>query len=169
QLEVVSQLTPQDNINMFNFTFQNSGKVHFKVNTLDNKAEVRVQLLDTSGTRILADSEGKTKALKDAYATLISREGLDLKNGKYVIKVTYGAGTNKNQNQNYAIQVGSGTTFKSDYRTLASATTIKNTLMAGGSLGYNSLSSTAALLASQSAGQEINIFGVLTLFNTKLY
>ncbi len=170
QLEVVSQLTNQDAVNFFNFTFQNSGKVRATVTNIDGAAGVRVQLLDRSGSRIIADNQG-TKDQKAVYADWTTKKkdgGLDLKQGQYVIKVTYGTGADKTKEQNYAIQIGSGTTFQRDYRTLASPTTIQNTLLGGGSLGYNSLSATASLLANQSVGITTDIFGTLGLFNSKI-
>jgi len=167
RLEVVSQLTGQDSTNMFNFVYQNSGPVKFNVTNIDVTAPVRVQLLDGSGTRVLADNQG-TNAQQQAYANLISSSGLNLTNGTYVVKVTYGAGGNKSQKQDYSLQISAGNTFTADYRTLASPTSIQNTLLAGGSLSYNSLASTAALLTSESQGGSIDIFGVLSLFSTNI-
>ena len=80
--------------------------------------------------------------------------------------MSYATGENKTQPQNYALQIGSGSTFQNDYRTLASPSTIQNTLLAGGQLSYNSLSSTASLLTSESEGSSVNIFGALSLFST---
>src|SRR5262249_46238225 len=85
KLEVVSQLTTQDSINFFNFTFQNGGLVRSRVTSIDGKAEVRVQLYDGSGSRILADNQG-TKDQKAAYAKFTTKAldgGLDLKQGQY--------------------------------------------------------------------------------------
>ena len=94
---------------------------------------VRVQLYDGSGSRILADNQGTT-AQQQAYAQLTSSTGLNLSNGKYAVKVTYGTGGDKTQPQNYAIQIGSGTTFTADYRTLASLRPpFKTRFLAGGS------------------------------------
>ena len=168
QLEVVGQLTGQDPTDFYNFTFQNSGAVKLGLTNIDGSVTVRVQLYDGSGSRILADNQGTTDQQK-AYTQLTSAIGLDLSNGKYVVKVTYGTGGNKSQPQNYAIQIGSGNTFTSDYRTLASAATIQNTLLAGGSLGYNPLTSTAALLTSEANGTSLDLFGVLSQFPTKIF
>ena len=74
--------------------------------------------------------------------------------------MTYGTGANKNQKQNYALQVGSGTTFTSDYRTLAGAATVSNTLLQGGSIGYSSASVTASLLTNLQSGNSLSIFSL---------
>jgi flagellar hook assembly protein FlgD len=168
QLEVVSQLTPQDKTAMYNFTYQNTGPVTLTLRNVDGTAPVRIQLLDGSGSRVLADSGGNAQ-LQQAYANLTSSAGLNLSNGKYIVSVSYSSGGDKTQPQNYGIQIDSGTTFKNDYRTLAAATTVQNTLLAGGNLGYNSLSSTAAMLANEANGTSIDIFGVLSLFNTNIF
>lgn len=161
QLEVVSQLTGQDPINMFNFTFQQGDNIKLKLTNIDGKVPVHLQILDGSGTRVIADNQGNSRT-KEAYAKLTSTEGLDLKTGKYILKVEYGRGASKAQKQNYAVQIGSGTTFKNDYRTLASPVTVAQTLQAGGSLGYNSQSTTALVLASTAVGDRINIFDFIT-------
>src|SRR5271170_4917865 len=126
KLEVVGQLTGQDPTDMYNFVYQNNGPVELNLISIDGAATARVQLLDGSGSRVLADNQGTT-AQKQAYAQLTSSSGLNLTNGKYVVKVTYGSGGDKTKAQNYAIQISSGTTFTADYRTLASATTVQNT------------------------------------------
>jgi hypothetical protein len=167
QLEVVGQLTGQDPTDMYNFTFQNSGLVGFNLIGIDGTAPPRVQLYDGTGTRILADSQG-TVAQQAAFAQL-QGNGLQLNQGNYLVKVTYGAGGNKQQPQNYALQIGSGQTFQSDYRTLASPTTIQATLLSGGSLSYNPLSATAAMLTSEQNGTSIDVFGVLSQFPTNIF
>jgi hypothetical protein len=141
---------------------------------------VCIQILDGTGTRIIADSQGTT-AQQQAYQQLNSKTGgLNLTAGKYVVKVTYGAGGNKTQPQNYAIQLDSGTTFQADYRTLADPETVNQALQSGGSLGFNTLSSTAAELATNesnlllggsgtAAPTSTDIFGVLSVFPTDIF
>src|ERR1700735_5106161 len=58
QLEVAAQLTGQDPTDMYNFVYQNSGPVFLNQINIDGTAPVRVQLLDGSGTRVIADSQG---------------------------------------------------------------------------------------------------------------
>jgi hypothetical protein len=168
QLEVVGQLTGQDPTDWYNFTFQNKGAVELSVTNIDGTAPVRVQVYDGTGTQLIADSQGNATQQKN-YAALTSSAGYNLNAGTYAIKVTYGAGGNKAQPQDYAVQIGSGTTFTSDYRTLANATTIQTTLLGGGSLGYSPLSATASLLTSLSNGTTPSVFGALSLFNTNIF
>ncbi|MDX2028634.1 MAG: hypothetical protein SFW62_08360 [Alphaproteobacteria bacterium] len=161
QLEVVSQLTGQDPINMFNFTFQQGESIKLKLTSIDGKVPVHVQIFDGSGTRVIADNQGNSKT-KEAYAQLTSLDGLKLKTGKYLLKVEYGKGADKNAKQNYAIQLGSGTTFKNDYRTLASPVTVAQTLQAGGTFGYDARNTTALMLATGAVGDRLNIFNFIT-------
>jgi hypothetical protein len=162
QLEVVGQLTSQDPTDMYNFTFQNDGNVTLTLKNLDGDSRPRIQLLDQSGTRILADSGGTTSQ-KDAYNQLIAGTGLKLAAGQYIVKTDYALGASKAKPIDYTMQLTSGS-FTSDYRTLASSTTVEKTLLAGGSLGYNSLSATASMLTNISSGTSLDIFGTLALF-----
>jgi hypothetical protein len=157
QLEVVGQLTSQDPIDMYNFTFQQGDSVKLKLTNINETVSVHVQLYDGSGTRVLADNQGNSTT-QNAYNQLASTNGLNLKTGKYVVKVSYGKGVPKTQTQNYAIQLGSGTTFNSDYRTLGTATTVNRTLLAGGSIGYNPNTTTASLLTNISLGNNLSVF-----------
>jgi hypothetical protein len=161
QLEVVGQLTGQDPIDMYNFTLQQGSSINAHLTNINETVPVHVQILDGSGTRVLADNQGNA-AQQQAFAQLTSTTGLKATPGKYVIKVSYGNGAAKSQAQNYAIQLDSGTTFTSDYRTLAAATTVNLTLLQGGSVGYNSASSTASMLTSVSEGTSLSIFNVLS-------
>src|SRR5277367_1877628 len=71
QLEVAGQLTGQDPIDMYNFTFQNSGGVRFNLIGIDGTTPPRVQLYDGSGSRIIADSQG-TSAQQASFQQLLT-------------------------------------------------------------------------------------------------
>jgi hypothetical protein len=165
QLEVVSELTGQDPTDIYNFTYQNSGPVKLTATVLQGDALPRITLTDATGTSIIADSGGNTQQ-QAAYQKLISSTGLDLSAGAYAIKITYPTGGSKINPNDFTLQLSSGTTFKNDYRALASPTTIQDTLLAGGGLGYNPLTATASMLTSISNGTGVDIFGTLSLFGT---
>jgi len=171
QLEVVSSITAQDPTDMYNFYFRGGGPVTLNLTTVTNSnsgntklgdGTLRVQILDQTGTRILADSAG-TSAQKSAYAALTSAQGLNLTAGPYLIKVTF-AGAKSVKPVDYTVQLDAGKTFKADYRTLAAATTISKTLLAGGGLGYSPQSAAAALLTNQYNGASTDIFGNTSIF-----
>ena len=171
QLEVVSSITAQNPTDMYNFYFRNGGPVTLNLTTITNSnsgnsklgnGTVRVQLLDPTGTRVLADSAG-TAAQKSAYAQLTSAKGLNLKAGGYLVKTTF-AGAKSVKPVDYTIQLNSGTTFNADYRTLAATATLQQTLLAGGSLGYSPASAAAALLTNQANGTSTDIFGNASIF-----
>lgn len=162
QLEVVGQLTGQDPTDMYSFTFQQGSSINASLTNIEG-ANVHVQIYDGSGTRLLADNQGAAgSSALAAWNQLTSTQGLSLNPGKYIVKVTYASGTPTNQAQNYALQFDSGTTFTADYRTLAAATTVNATLLAGGSVGYNSASLTASMLTNVANGTSLSIFDTLS-------
>ena len=148
QLEVVSELTPQDKVNMFKFTAQSTAGVGLTLKNINGKTSVHVQLMDSMGVRVLADNQSRDKKLTDAYKKLTTSTNLNLAAGQYIVKVTYGQGADKTKKQDYTIQLDSGTTYKADYRTLGSPTTVSRTLMTGGSLGYNASSASASVISN---------------------
>ncbi len=125
-LAVYSQLTRADNTNYYAFTFEEGDnlKFAFNPNTTTDASGIRVQLLNSDGSRILADSEG-TPDQQEAYRLLTSSSGLAADPAKYLIKVTYTDEALKNDTV-YEFGVYSGTTYKAQYKTLASAQTYEN-------------------------------------------
>lgn len=158
-LEVQGTITRQDTTNYFSFSYRTGDSITLVTNI--NKG-VRVQLLDSSGYHVLADSSGTNATLKNAYSEL-KNGTLDLKNGNYLIKVTYDSTANKNKTLNYDLTLASGTSFKTKYKTYALATTVYNTLLEGGDTGiYSSAGLAASLLYSQQEGDDINIMDYLS-------
>lgn len=144
QLEVQGTITQQASVNYFRFSFRNGEKIRLSTNM--NRG-VRVQLYDSSGTRLLADSSGSNVVKKEAYAKLVGT-GLELKRGDYVVKVLHGTGVSKSRPLNYDFILSSGTTFVNRYKTLAYADTMKNYLATGGTLGYNPAATAATALTN---------------------
>ena len=155
-LEVRGTLTQQDNINYFRFTYRKGTSIQLKANM---SAGVRVQLLDGSGTRVLADSGG-TSSLKKAFADFASGD-LNLKNGNYAFKLSYSQGVSKTKDLNYDVSVFSGSTYAAKYKTMAYPTTVLYQLQSGGSVGYSSAAKTASLMMDQQGGEDTNIIDYL--------
>lgn len=157
QLEVQGTITQDDSTNYFRFAYRKGDNISLSTNM--NKG-VRIQLLDSSGYHVLADSSTKASdKLKEAYANFTAGE-LDLKNTSYVIKVTFDKGVRKNQTLNYDFYISSGTTFKSRYKTKALATTIYNDFLEGGATGkYSAASVLSNFLATTQSDNPINMQG----------
>ncbi|MDD3371263.1 MAG: hypothetical protein PHE27_05495 [Alphaproteobacteria bacterium] len=130
-LDIYSMLTSADSTDYYKFTFQEgeSLKLDFNENTTADESALRVQLLDITGTNVIADSEG-TADQRAAYAKLTSASGLEADTGTYVIKVTYADGAEKTDSA-YEIGIYSGSTYVAQYKTTASAQTYANAILAG--------------------------------------
>jgi hypothetical protein len=144
-LEIRGTITQQDPTGYYVFSFRKGES--FRIATNNNRG-VRVQLLDQSGTRVLADNGGTNSSLKEVFAKLKSAEGLKLKNANYVLKVTYDVGVSKSRVLNYDVSLYSGDAYTAKYKTLASADTIQNQLLNGGSLGFSATATAANLLTA---------------------
>jgi hypothetical protein len=129
-LDVYSQLTAADSTNYFRFTLQegNNLKFGFKTSTTTDVSAIRVQLLDRSGTNLIADSHG-TAEQREAYEKMTSTGGIEAETGQYVIKITYAEDAEKSDNI-YEFGLYSGSTYSAQYKTTASAQTYANALLA---------------------------------------
>jgi hypothetical protein len=156
-LEVQGTITQQDSTNYLRFNYRTGKSIQLNVS---KDAGVRIQLMDASGNRVLADNGGTNNALKQAYVDL--RNGnLNLKNGNYVFKVSYDKGVSKTKTLNYDLSLFSGTTYAAKYKTLAYPTTILYQLQAGGTVGYTGNATTASMLMSQQSGEDVSIIDYL--------
>ena len=156
-LEVQGTLTQQDSSNYLRFNYRTGTSIQLKTNM--NKG-VRVQLMDASGNRVLADSGGSNATLQKAFADFKSGD-LKLKNGNYVFKVTYDQGVSKTKDLNYDLSLFSGTTYAAKYKTLAYPTTILYQLQAGGSVGYSGDTTAATMMMGQQTGEDVSIIDYL--------
>jgi hypothetical protein len=164
-LSVTSQLSEVDSTDYYSFTFEQGSALKLAFNNQTTAADatgVRVQLLDVSGTDVIADNEG-TAAQQAAYASLTSSTGLDAQTGSYVVKVSYAADANKTQAQTYNFDLYSGDTYENMYATTASAQTFSNAYYSGtwaSSLPYSSASAAASGVYSQ---MQDSLDGVLSV------
>ena len=154
-LDVVSQLTTADKSDFYNLTLQQGDNLKLAFNNSTNTAATRVQLLDATGTEVIADNYG-TDAQKKAYAALASSTGLSAAQGQYVVQVGYAPGASTAQTQTYNFQIYSGDTYLNEYKTTASAQTYQNAILAGNPtvVGYSAASATATYLSNLANGTD---------------
>src|SRR5262249_33204675 len=131
-------------------------------NNVTNTAPTRIQLLDITGTEVIADNFG-TDAQKQAFNNLTSTTGLAATPGQYVVRVGYAPGANTSQTQTYNFQVYSGTTFLNSYQTVASAQTYENAILSGNPnvVGFNASSAAASYLTGALNGTQGSIFDTI--------
>ena len=153
RLDVQSQLTTPDAQDYYSLTLQQGNNLKLAFNNVTNTAATRIQLLDPTGTEVIADNYG-TPAQKQAFAALTSSNGIAASQGQYVVSVGYAPGANTSQTQTYNFQVYSGNTFNNSYQTTASAQTYQNAILSGNPavVGYSALSTMANALTNLSNG-----------------
>jgi hypothetical protein len=159
-LNVVSQLTSADNADYYTLTLQTGNNLKFGFNSSQttDAANLRVQILNSTGTQVIADNEG-TAAQQAAYTALTTTNGLAAKPGNYVVKVSYANNIPKTT-QNYDFSIYSGTSYAAEYRTIASAQTYGNAILSG-SVGGAASAGMAAYLTAQSNGAAPDIISAL--------
>lgn len=97
----------------FNLTGKSFAAQFSNTNNLD------YQISNSAGT-VIADNNGTT-AQQLAFSQMTAPGGLTAVSGKYTIKVTYGPTSQKGTQQDYRIQLYSGSTFSAAYETTAAA------------------------------------------------
>jgi len=161
-LNVVSQLTSADNTDYYSFTLQSGNNLKFGFDSTQtpNPSDLRVQILDSSGTNVIADSGG-TAAQQAAYKSLTTTDGLAAKAGNYIAKISYAANAPKTS-QNYVFNLFSGTTFSSQYKTIASPQTYGNAILTGTLPGAAAATGIAAYLTGLANGDEPDIITAIS-------
>ncbi len=166
-INTTSLLTPVDSTDYYSFILQSGNNLKLSLTNLTdqtNTSAVRLQLLDGSGGRVIADNQG-TAAQQAAFAELTSSTGLAATPASYVVKATYGQGASKDTNLEYNFQVFSGTTYSSVYNTTASAQNYENAVLSGDlGGGYNPSVAAASYLVNQANGTTTDIFGNPSIF-----
>jgi len=152
-LDVVSQLTTADKQDYYNLTLQQGSNLKLAFQNSTNTAATRIQLLDTTGTQVIADNYG-TPAQKAAFAQLTSSTGLAAQPAQYVVSVGYAPGASAAETQTYNFQIYSGDTYLNSYKTTASAQTYQNAILGGNPnvVGYSAAAATASALADLANG-----------------
>jgi hypothetical protein len=160
-LSVFSQLTSFDNADYYNLILQTGDNLKLAFANTTNTSDLRVQILNGSGTEVLADNQGN-QALQNAYTQLTSSTGLAATPGQYVVKVSYGS-NNSTDPQTYNFQVYSGTTFTTQYTSTASAETYETALLSGQiSGGFTAATAAASYLQNLSNGTTPSVITALS-------
>ena len=90
-------------------TLQKGDSLKLAFNNHTNTSELRVQLYDSSGTQLMADSHGTTKQ-REAYEALTSETGIEAEANQYLVKVSYADGE-KHTQQVYDFKLFSGEAY----------------------------------------------------------
>ncbi len=162
-LKLTSQLTRDDSTEYYQFTLQRGDNLKFAFNNQTATSDLRVQILNSTGTQVLADNYGTAKQ-KATYESLTSSSGLAAKAGQYAVKITYAPEADRTKTQTYNFHAYSGDTYAASYETIASAQTLANAFLTGNTrvAGYNPASAVATYLNSVSQGSETDIFSTLS-------
>jgi hypothetical protein len=160
-LSVTSQLTQTVQNEYYNFTLQKGNNLKMAFDNHTDTARARVQLLDSTGTQVIADSDGTSKQ-KAAYASLTSSSGLSAKPGQYAVKVSYAAGQDKSKSQIYDFKVFSGTSYSALYETTSSTESAGIAVLQGHlANNYQPAAVLAAYMLSMGAYGEVDIMDTL--------
>lgn len=162
-LEVKSILTSASTEHYYSLTLQKGENLKFALDETTEENTLRVQIMDPSGTYVYADSEG-TEKQKAAYESLLSENGLDVKNGQYLIKVSLIQGIDKSEDMQYSFKVYSGTSFDTLYQTAVGSETMKTALLNGSYTSqYSQVATLASYLEADSTGETPSIIDALTM------
>lgn len=144
-LNVISQLSHADSKDYYSFTLQQGSNLKLAFDNQTNTAATRVQLLDATGTQVIADNHGSS-AQQQAFKELTSPTGLKASPQQYAIQVSYAPNADTTKAQTYDFQVYSGESYLNLYKTTASAQTYQNALLSGNTsvVGYNPASAAAS-------------------------
>ncbi|NCC03399.1 MAG: hypothetical protein EOM37_05045 [Proteobacteria bacterium] len=160
-LSVSSQITDVCDTQYYLFTLQKGEGFKMAFNNKTDTSDIRVQIMDPTGTVVFADSHG-TEAQKEAYAKLTSSEGLTAKDAaQYLIKVEYAQGEDKNK-QIYGFKIYTGTTYDAMYETTVGTESIGTAIATGHFQQKFSMTEAAAnYLTAMFNGDELNIMDEL--------
>jgi len=165
-LNVVSQLSHVDKTDDYSLTLQQGNNLKLAFDNQTNTSAARIQILDQTGTNVIADNYG-TPQQQQAFAALTSTAGLASVPGQYVVQVGYAPNADTSQTQTYDFQLYSGDSYLNLYKTTASAQTYENAVLSGNPdvAGYNAANATASYLSSVAAGSSsVNIISDLSSF-----
>jgi hypothetical protein len=160
-LSISSQITDVCDTQYYIFTLQKGEAFKLAFNNKTDTSDIRVQIMDPTGTKVFADSHG-TEAQKEAYAKLTSVEGLTAQDSsQYLIKVEYAQGEEKNK-QIYGFKLYTGTTYDAMYETTVGTESI-GTAIANGhfQMKYSMNEASASYLTAMFNGDDLNIMDAL--------
>ncbi|MDD2325110.1 MAG: hypothetical protein PHW63_03750 [Alphaproteobacteria bacterium] len=160
-LSVTSQMTDVCSTQYYTFTLQKGENLKFAFSNHTDTQDIRIQILDSSGTQVIADSHGTDKQ-KAAYKALNSEDGLAADTGQYLVKMTYAdEGTHKQQI--YDFKLYAGDSYNSYYLTQAGTETRSVAFYSGHlTTNYTVESALATYLTGVSQGEETSIMDAIS-------
>ncbi len=162
-LSVKGQMTSVCDEQYYSFTLQQGEDLKFAFNNKTGTSELRVQLYDSTGSKLLADSHGTEKQRK-AYASLVSSDGLAAKAGNYVVKVSYASGAAK-KDQTYSLNIYSGTVYDALYETVTTTETAATAILAGHLTDSTDPRTVSATYLASALGEDLDdVFSVLNSY-----
>ncbi len=158
-LSVFSQMTSVCKEQYYSLTLQKGDNLKMALNNRTDTSELRVQILDSSGTRILADSHG-TEEQQEAYEALTSETGMEAKAGNYIIKLSYADGEPKTD-QIYEMKLYSGEVYEKLYETQVATETAATAVLSGHLTDYASARTVAATYLASALDTDNDILSIL--------
>ncbi|MGE4350974.1 MAG: hypothetical protein AB7E52_02160 [Bdellovibrionales bacterium] len=145
----------------YTMTLQQGEALKMAFSNHTDTSALRVQIYDSSGTKLLADSHG-TEEQQAAYAKLTSSTGLAVDTGTYIIKVSYVDGEPEDD-QIYDLKFYSGEYYDTLYTTDVGVESLSNALANGHLVpGYSMKAAAASYLTSLFQGEEIDIMSEIS-------
>lgn len=161
-LDVYSTLTSVDSKDYYSFTLQQGDnlKFDFKSSETKNESNLRVQLMNSTGTYVIADNKG-TAAQRAAYDKLTTKDGLAASAGGYTVSISYADGATKTDSP-YEFGIYSGSVYAAEYKTTASAETYAHAILNNEVKGSSSSTGIAAYLTALSNSTDTSTMTSLT-------
>jgi hypothetical protein len=123
RLNLFSLLSKGDTVDVFRFKVATTEKTRFAVlnASSQDKDKLRYQILSRSTGRVIADSDPKAGAAKEAFEQLLDGE-LEMKAGDYILRVSRATSLGKERDKefSYAVQLTQGF-YTKDYDTVERA------------------------------------------------
>ncbi len=158
-LGAFSQVTSACDEQYYSLTLQKGDSLKLALNNRTDTSELRVQLYDSSGSRLLADSHG-TDEQQEAYEALTSSEGYATKAGSFIVKVSYAEGEQKTD-QVYDLKLYSGDVYEKYYETQVGTESMSTAILSGHLTDYADARTVTATYLASSLGTDNNILSIL--------
>jgi len=163
-LSVTGQMTWVCDEQYYSLTLQEGDNLKMAFNNQTDTSKLRVQVYDSTGTVLYADSAGNDKDLTDTYNDLISSKGMEAEKGSYLIKVSYDT-DQKKKDQTYSFKLYSGDTYDTVYETETTTETAATAILEGDLTDFaNAKSVTATYLASSLSEDQSTLLSTLSTY-----
>lgn len=163
-LSVKGQMTWVCDEQYYSLTLQQGENLKMALNNTTNTSKLRVQVYDSTGSFLYADSEGTDEQVA-AYDDLISSKGMEAKAGNYTLKLSYATGEAK-KDQTYSFKLYSGSSYEKLYETKTATETAATAILSGSLTQYADARTVSANYLASSLGEDMDdIFSVLKQYS----